>query len=188
MMELSSSAAACGYSVLINTPTWLNEQAENIRYEFIEGAKDQGIAGVKSCIPLVNLLTADGEGFEEKVLQSVGKIASMIHCFQVSYTGFSFFDASENFRINVKDEEPLVSLRDLLQGALQSSQLLSYTATPGFSAPDFTGAIQGSQGTSHEFISSAATNYFRADSVSILKKVAGDEAWQLVKEIPFGRA
>ena len=83
-MELSNAATACGYSVLINTPAWLNEQAENIRYEFIEGAKDQGIAGVKSCIPLVNLLTADGENFEEKVVGSIEKIASMIHCFQVS--------------------------------------------------------------------------------------------------------
>lgn len=183
MIALSNSATACGYSVLINTPAWLHEQAENIRYEFIEGGKGQGTTGV----PLVNLLTVEGEEFEEKVVQSVEKIASVIHCFQVGYTGFSFFDAEESFRINVKDEEALISLRDLLQGELQACQLLSYTAS-GFSRPDFTTDVTTGKGAYHEFTSSAGVNQFRADSVSILKKVAGAQAWKLVKEIPFGRA
>ena len=188
MMDLSHSTLACGYSVLINTPAWLNEQAQSIRYEFIEGAKGQGVSGKNARIPLVNLLTSNTEEFEEKVVKSVEKIASVIHCFQVSYTGFSFFDAEEAFRINLKNEEALISLRDLLQGELQSCQLLSYTAPEGFSTPDFTTAQSQGNAACHEFTSWSSTNNFRVESMSILKKVAGAQGWELVKEVPFGRA
>ena len=188
MMDLSQSSVACGYSVLINTPAWLNEQAHNIRYEFIEGAKGQGTSGSNARIPLVNLITSNTEELEGKVLKSVEKIASAIHCFQVSYTGFGFSDASEAFRINVKNEEVLISLRDLLQGELQSCQLLSYTASEGFGSPDFTAVQSQDAVVSHEFTSWSSTNYFRVESVSILKKVAASGSWELLKEVPFGRA
>ncbi|MCE7991186.1 MAG: 2'-5' RNA ligase family protein [Roseivirga sp.] len=188
MIATLNTPNACGYSVLINAPQWLTDQVESIRYEF---AGEQNIVQkrpVTAQIPLVNLLSAESGASDEKVLQSVERIASMIHCFQVAYTGFSFFDAAEAFRINVEDQDSLISLRDLLQGELQPYQLLANTAKPEFVTAAFGENISGSGATHYEFTDWSSTNDFRVSSLSILKKVAGGDAWELLKEVPFGRA
>lgn len=187
MIELFKTLEPCGYSVLINTPAWLHEQASQVRYELTEQPAPTEKQPLTVQIPLVNLVITQSEETEQKVLQSVKKIASVIHCFQVAYSGFSFFDAAATFRVNVSNDETLVSLRDLLQGELQSCQLLSYSAS-GLEHAAFNGEWTATYGTYHEFTCASSTNDFRVDSLSILKKVAGEESWQLVQEVPFGRA
>ena len=186
-IELFKTLEPCGYSVMVNTPTWLHEQASQVRYEFVEkaaGAKRQSQAVQ---IPLVNLVTTQSEEMEQKVLESVKRIASVIHCFQVAYSGFSFFDTGKSFKLNISNDETLVSLRDLLQGELQSYQLLSYSAA-GFEVAGFDSEWTSTYGDYHEFTHASSTNDFRVSSLSILKKVAGQEGWQLLKEVPLGRA
>lgn len=188
MIAPLNTSNVCGYSVLINAPQWLTDQAESIRYEFIgEQAAAQKKAATAQ-IPLVNLLSAQSDLSDEKVLHSVEKIASMIHCFHVTYTGFSFFNAAEAFRINIKDQDPLISLRDLLQGELQPYQLLANTPKPEFTTAIPSDGVNGFDGTHYEFTNWSSTNDFRVSSLSILKKVAGGDAWELLKEVPFGRA
>lgn len=188
MIATLNTSNICGYSVLINAPQWLTDQVESIRYEFTgeHNAVQKKQAAVQ--IPLVNLLSAESGASDEKVLQSVEKIASMIHCFHVTYTGFSFFDAAETFRINVEDQDSLISLRDLLQGELQPYQLLANTPTPEFTTTASGENGNGSGATHYEFTDWSSTNDFRVSSLSILKKVAGGDAWELLKEVPFGRA
>lgn len=188
MIAPLNTSHVCGYSVLINAPQWLTDQAASIRYEFTEGQKNAQKKPVAAQIPLVNLLSTQGDNSDEKVLQSVEKIASMIHCFHVTYTGFSFFDAAEAFRINVKDQDPLISLRDLLRGELQPYQLLANTPKPEFTTTISGEGANGFGAKHYEFTDWSATNDFRVSSLSILKKVVGGDAWELLKEVPFGRA
>jgi hypothetical protein len=189
MTALSNTSRLCGYSVVINTPQWLSEQVENIHYEFIE--KDSGRKRKKpviSQIPLVNLLSTDSESSDEKVLFSIRKVTSMVHCFDLSYTGFSFFDAGEALHINVSDQNMLVSLRSLLECELQPCQLLADTPKPAFIASSSTAGNEAAAAVHYRFTDVLSTNNFRVSSLSILKKVAGSEGWQLLKELPFGRA
>ncbi|GEM_PF-4951829 len=188
MIASLNTSPICGYSVLINAPQWLTDQAESIRYEFSGEGEAAQKKPVIAQIPLVNLVSVQGDASDEKVLQSVERIASMIHCFHVTYTGFSFFDAAEAFRINVEDQDSLISLRDLLQGELQPYQLLANTPKPTFTTTT-SGEDAHSPGATHyEFTDWSSTNDFRVSSLSILKKVAGGDAWELLKEVPFGRA
>ncbi|GAB5527945.1 MAG: hypothetical protein Roseis2KO_58170 [Roseivirga sp.] len=188
MIAPLNTSHVCGYSVLINAPQWLTDQAENIRYEFAGEQKVAHKKPVAAQIPLVNILSVQSGESDEKVLHSVEKIASMIHCFHVTYTGFSFFDAAEAFRINVKDQDPLISLRDLLQGELQPYQLLANAPKSEFTTTTSGDGANGFDATHYEFADWSATNDFRVSSLSILKKVAGADAWELLKEVPFGRA
>lgn len=188
MIAPLNTSPICGYSVLINAPQWLTDKAESIRHEFAGEEEARQKKPVTAQIPLVNLVSVQGDASEEKMLQSVEKIASMIHCFHVTYTGFSFFDATEAFRINVKDQDSLISLRDLLQGELQPYQLLANTPKSEFTTTTSGDTANSSGATHYEFTDWTSTNDFRVSSLSILKKVAGSDAWELLREVPFGRA
>lgn len=187
-MELYTPTKACGYAVLINTPAWLTEQAENVRYEFVEKSIQAPKRALTSQIPLVNLLAVQSDGLDEKVVSSIKRVTSIIHCFQVAYTGFSFFDAEESFRVNFKNEDSLVSLSDLIQGELSACQLLPNTATRPFGHASATSHTLTAGSTYYEFTDASTTNDFRVEGLSVLKKVAGSVSWELLAEIPFGRA
>lgn len=177
----------CGYSVMINAPKWLTDQVKNIQYELADRNERAKKKPVTIQISLVNLLSTESHNSEKNILQSVEKIASMIHCIQVTYTGFSFFNAEEAFRINIKDQDPLVSLRDLLQGELQPYQLLANPQKPAATTSFLAGEVNGVDEVHYEFINDTSTNDFRVSSLSILKKVVDGNAWELLKEVPFGR-
>lgn len=189
MTALSNTSRLCGYSVLINAPQWLNEQVGNIHYEFMEkNSERMKKKPVITQIPLVNLLGADSESSDKKVLFSVERITSVVYCFELNYSGFSFFDAGEALRINISDQNMLVSLRGLLECELQPYQLSADAPKPAFITSSSVAENDEITAVHYQFTNGAYTNNFRVSSLSILKKAAGSEGWQLLKELPFRRA
>lgn len=189
MNALNIPSRRCGYVITISPPEWMNRQMEDIRSEFVERRENDHKQLLNPNILVTKFVGGQGEQSDKSVVECVKKIASLIHSFNVTCTGFRFSEADPTLRVKVREEESLASLDALLRSELQAGQLS--TKPQSVAGGELSGSLLAeggdSGGTRYELTDWSSTNNFRVDSLTVLKQDA-ERHWSYLVKVPLGRA
>lgn len=176
----------CEYLLVVSPPNWVNWEIEDLKQEFAGyNGEYLGLNAVPH-ISMLNLILHKSQ--EEEVVNRLKKRLSAIESFDISLNGFSFFDESNTFYINVEEEGTLMGLHNFLVADLYVKNVLMSPANRNFK-PHLTIGRKLSdaqfRNAYHEFKNKQYTNYFRANSLTLLKRKGPVANWSFFAEIPL---
>lgn len=175
------------YLLVVNPSNRVNWEVEDIKLEL---ANSYGpYRGVKSKphISLLNLVLHKTQ--EKEIVERLKKKASSLDSFDIVFDGFDFFDESNTLYVNIASGgNALTSLHNYLTADIHIKELMVGQVNRSFS-PHLTVGRRLTDAqfrdAYHEFKNRSYTNYFRVDSISLLKRKGPAADWTYLMEIPL---
>ena len=176
----------CEYLLVVSPPNWVNWEVEDIKQEFaMFHGEFQGLHTVPH-ISLLNLILHKSQ--EENVVNKLLKKLSAIEGFDVVMDGYDFFEESNAFSIKVKESAALLSLHNFLVADLYVKQVMMSPANRNFNPHLAIGrklSDRQFRNAYHEFRNKEYTNYFRVNSLTLLKRKGPVANWTFFADIPL---
>ncbi|MCE7991189.1 MAG: 2'-5' RNA ligase family protein [Roseivirga sp.] len=175
------------YLLVVSPSNRVNWEVEDIKLEL---AGNYGpYRGVKSKphISLLNLVLHKTQ--EQEIVDRLKKKAASLESFDVVLDGFDFFDESNTLYVNIASGAiALTSLHNYLTADIQIKELMVGQVNRSFSPHLTIGRrLTDAQfrNAYHEFKNKSYANYFRVDSISLLKRKGPAADWTYLMEIPL---
>ena len=176
----------CEYLLVVSPPNWVNWEVEDIRQGFAMYHGDFQGSNAVPHIALLNLILHKSQ--EETVVNKLEKKLSGMEGFDLSLDGFGFFEESNGFCIRVEENSALLSLHNFLVADLYVKQVMMGPANRNFNPHLALGrklSDQQFRNAYHEFRNKEYTNYFRVNSLTLLKRKGPVANWAFFADIPL---
>jgi|GEM_PF-6483290 len=176
------------YLIVINPSDHINKEVKQIKSEF---AKRHGRYKSLYSLPHITI-TNFIQSLErnDRILECIADTVNTIPAFDVSLSGFDFFDHNKTFFIDIEDKASLVSLYSLLWRELY----LNWVPLSFFKSTYIPHLTIGRTLSNRQFIASqndfyrrSYHNSFKAKSLTVLGKNSLMAKWDCIAEFPFNK-
>lgn len=175
------------YMLVVSPSNRVNWEVEDIKLDLANNYGPYRGVKSKAHIPLLNLVLHSSQ--EREIVDRISKKADSIDTFDIVMDGFDFFDESNTLFVNIASGDgPLVNLHSYLMADIHIKELVTGPVNRSFSPHLTIGRrLTDTQfrNVYHEFKNKSYTNYFRVDSVSLLKRKGPASDWTYLMEIPL---
>lgn len=175
------------YLLVVNPSNRVNWEVEDIKLELANGNGPYRGVKSKAHISLLNLVLHKTQ--EKEIVSRLKKKVASIDSFDVVLDGFDFFDETNTLFVNIASgANALTSLHNYLTADIHVKELMVGPVNRNFNPHLPIGRrLTDTQfrNAYHEFKNKNYTNYFRVDSVSLLKRKGPASDWTYLMEIPL---
>jgi 2'-5' RNA ligase len=175
------------YMLVVNPSNRVNWEVEDLKLELASNYGPYRGVKSKAHVGLMNLVLHTSQ--EREIVSRIKKKAASIDSFDIVLDGFDFFDESNTLFVNmISGANPLISLHNYIMADVHIKELVTGPANRNFTPHLTIGRrLTDTQfrNVYHEFKNRPYTNYFRVDSVSLLKRKGPASDWTYLMEIPL---
>lgn len=174
------------YLIVINPSDRVNEEVKQIKSEF---AKRHGRYKSLYSLPHITITNfIQSLDRNDRILECIANAVSRIPAFDVSLSGFSFFENNNTLFIDIEDKTSLIGLYSQLWKSLYLNwvplSFFSNAYTPHLTIGRALSNRQFSA-SQNEFYRRSYSNSFKAKSLTILGKNSLIAKWGCIADFPF---
>lgn len=176
----------CEYLLVVNLPNRVSWDVEDIKRGFATSHGDFSGQEAMPYVSVLNLILHRSQ--EQEVLERLEKQLNRIDSFDVALNGFGFYDTGNAFHINVDSRGAIESVHNFLMADLHVKRVLMSPANRNFNphlpiAKKLTDTQY--RNAYHEFRNQDYTNFFRVDSLALLKRRGPLANWSFFADLPL---